>query len=174
MPHAVFDVAQRAGAADVAARELIPGIAPGGSRAGQATKPALLIRDCWLEPAPGGASSLLAAAGWHQMTYSLKLSQETDLTPGLLLPIACIGGERREISSVGQTDLGLNAMIHRLFHAQGTVWAPRVVGVRVEETGTAVTDFDVHLDYEVVDVPWMDWFIMWDFLDNIVDNEREY
>ena len=51
-----------------------------------------------------------------------------------------------------------------------------MVGVRVVEANANLTayDIDVHLDYERIDVPWMDWFIMWEFLDGIVDNEREY
>ncbi len=170
MPHAVFNLGNRDATADLAARPLIPGIEPGGSRLGQATKPALLIRDAWIEVID--SPTTFGATDFNMMTWYLKLSQETDLTPGLLLPIAQTGFALQEVSAVGQRVYFLN--IVKLFHAQGTVWAPRVVGVRVVEVGSVGWDVDVHLDYDVVEVPWMDWFIMWEFLDGIVDNEREY
>ena len=173
MPHAVFNLGTQTASADLAARPLIPGVEPGGSRVGQATKPALLIRDAWIEIIDWARSS---NADYHQATFYLKLSQELDLTPGLLLPVATVHSNMIN-ASVGNTDqplTGTPVMIHSLFHAQGTVWAPRVVGVRMVEVGTVDIDADLHLDYESVDVPWMDWFIMWEFLDGIADNERQY
>lgn len=171
MPHAVFNLGPQTTTADLAARSLIPGIAPGGSRAGQATKPALLIQDAWIEVVD---IVPFQAADFNMATYSLKLSQETDLTPGLILPVGQLGQANIEVTAVGQRIVGIRDMTRDLFHAQGTVWAPRMVGIHIEEVGTINQDVDVHLDYQQVDVPWMDWFIMWDFLDNIVDNELEY
>ncbi len=167
MPHAVFNLGTLAATTEARARPLIPGIEPGGSRAGEAMKPALLIRDAWLEFQDATTLATPDLASW---LFYLKLSQEADMTPGLQLPI---GGVRMgETVTANQPTF---VAIDDLFHAQGTVWAPRFVGVRVVENGGATTvNCDVHLDYERVDVPWMDWFIMWDFLDNIIDNELGY
>ncbi len=167
MPHAVFSHGETTATTEAIARPLIPGVEPGGSRVGQATKPALLIRDCWVEPID---VNVTGGVGGNFMSYYLKLSQESDMTPGLLLPIAVFGAEVD--SEVAAT--GIKEVVKDLFRAQGTVWAPRFVGVRVVEVGAAIVNADVHLDYERVDVPWMDWFIMWDFLDGIADNEKEY
>ena len=170
MPHAVFNLGSQTAAVDVGGRPLIPGVVPGGSRAGHPTKPALLIRDAWMQV---NAFSTSAAVDIQGILVFLKLSQEEDLTPGLILPV----GELTA-STAGATANRVDSHIIRdTFHAQGTIWAPRVVGVRFEEpfaTNLGDWDVDVHLDYESVDVPWMDWFIMWEFLDGIVDNEREY
>ncbi len=166
MPHAVFDNGPSGATRDIGGRQLIPGVEPGGSRAGEATKPALRIRDAWLEVID--FATLFANTEVNVITIYLKLSQETDLSPGLLLPVGQVIGE--QLSGIGTG----SPTIIDLFHAQGTVWAPRMVGKREVEVGDVNWDIDMHLDYEQVDVPWMDWFIMWDFLDNIVDNEREY
>ncbi len=166
MPHAVFNLGNLAATADVpgSARSFIPGVEPGGSRAGQPTKPAMRILDARL--VFNGHIGLGTGAA-ESLQYSLKLSQELDLSPGLLLPVgtAVVTGD-------GTHNTGTEVL--QQFSAQGTVWAPRVVGIRVVESGAIDVDCDVHLDYERVDVPWMDWFIMWDFLDNISDNETEY
>ena len=169
MPHAVFNLGSQTATADLAARALIPGIEPGGSRAGRDTKPALLIRDAWLEVID---FDLTTADDTNMMSYFLKLSQELNLNPGLILPIGAIGSRR---TGAGGETGGLHQILRERFDAQGTLWAPRVVGVRVVETGTVIqADVDVHIDYERIDVPWMDWFLMWEWLDGIGDNEREY
>ncbi len=166
MPHAVFPVTATAtGDITASARALIPGVEPGGSRAGKATKPALLIRDCFINviDVDGGADDV-SRMGWY-----LKLSQERDLSPGLHLPI-------------GYAVLGINATPTKafyfekdVFHAQGTIWAPAWIGIHTVEQGTiGASSAEIHLDYERIDVPWMDWFIMWEFLDNITDGALEY
>lgn len=168
MPHAVFNLGIQAATIDLAGRSLIPGVEPGGSRAGQETKPALLIRDAWVEP----IQINFDAVALHSLNVYLKLSQETDLTPGLILPIGAHASENVQATAV--------AVYHNnftwldLFRARGTVWAPRVVGIRLVIAGFSGVDLDVHLDYEAVDVPWMDWFMKWDHLDNVVDNDKEY
>ena len=67
-------------------------------------------------------------------------------------------------------------MFSQDFRAQGSVWTPLWVGVRFSELAGALTswDIDVHLDYEVIEIPWDEWFLRWEFLDNVVDNERQY
>ncbi len=166
MPHAVFDLGNRAATADVpgSARSFVPGIEPGGSRAGKETKPAFLIKDARL--VYNGMISVGSGAA-ESLQYSLKLSQEMNLNPGLLLRVGTVvvTGEGTNNNSV---------LVEQQFMAQGTIWTPRVVGVRVTESGAIDVDCDVEIDYERIEVPWMDWFIMWDFLDNIVDNERQY
>lgn len=169
MPHAVFNLGALAATTEATARQLVPGIAPGGSRVGQPTKPALLIRNAWIELidlTPADSDD------FNMGTWYLKLSQEPDMTPGLQLPIGQIGNA---ISDSATAAAHPQDFIYRdLFKAQGTVWAAQFVGVRLVEIGAVTIDSDVHIDYERIDVPWMDWFVMWDFLDNIVDNEREY
>ena len=171
MPLAHFDVGSQAGSVDTAARTLIPGVEPGGSRAGRALKPALLIKDAWFT-----IRDLVLPAGidLSVIEVNLKLSQETDLTPGLLLPLGTVlvnqaasSGQRMDAIVVDHTPARA---------VQGTLWAPRMVGVRLVEAAGDFTSFDidVFLSYERIDIPWMDWFIAWEFLDGIVDNEREY
>ena len=171
MPHAVFNLGQQNATVDTGGRSLIPGIEPGGSRAGQATKPALLIKDAYIEIVDFVDAG--ASLDYHNLSVYLKLSQETDLTPGLLLLLATIGHEPKEASAVARFSVNQLVMQYGDKIA-GTIWAPRMVGVRFVEIGDIQWDIDVHLDYERVDVPWMDWFIMWEFLDGVVDNERQY
>ena len=172
MPHAVFNLGSQTATGDLAARNLIPGIEPGGSRAGRDTKPALLIRDAWIEV--NDVTIVGAANDFNGFQIYLKLSQELDLTPGLILPIAAVGMERAESTAVGFASVGIDSMVREMFRAQGTVWVPRVVGIRLLESGTATLDADVHLDYERIELPWMEWFLEWEFLDGVIDNEREY
>ncbi len=172
MPHAIFNLGSLSASQEASPRTLVPGVEPGGQKAGRDFKPALLIQDCWVEPVSLAQGATIT---WESMTYSLKLSQEFDMTPGLELPIAVIGSERAQADATGTITAGAEALIKEMFHAQGTVWAPRFVGVRVVESGSITGyDVDVHLDYERIEVPWMDWFLMWDFLDNVVDNQRDY
>ncbi len=115
----------------------------------------------------------LSSAGENAaIKVNLKLSQEESLNPGLLLTV-----EEILVFATAAAEASIGSMSRtKTFGAQGTIWAPSFVGVRLGEQGGGVVDWDldVHLDYEVVDVPWMDWFIMWDFLDNVVNNERAY
>lgn len=172
MPHVVFDAMGLLSAtARGDPRQLIPGIDPGGSRAGHATKPALLIKNAWLEPID---VNVAIALGTNQATYGLILSQDQDLTPGLFLPIGAWGEEYSEQSGVGREVHHLGSSFMNLWHASGTVWVPRFVGIFMNEVGSVNTDVDVHLDYERIDIPWMNWFIKWDWLDNVVDGQRDY
>ena len=169
MPVAVFDSGIQSTSTEVGARHLIPGIEPGGSRAGQPFKPALLIKDVVVEFANAARDS---TADLDILVVLLKLSQESDLTPGLILPLAQMisGGP----ASAEHSALVLNTDPGRLL--RGSVWAPMYVGLRVEETTGQFNAFQwlVTLSYETILVPWEEWFIMWDFLDNVVDNTREY
>ena len=172
MPHAVFNLGSLAATTEAVGRELVPGLAPGGQFAGRDMKRVLLLEDCWVEPISLAQGATIS---YESMSYFLKLSQQNDMTPGLQLPIAVVGSERAQADATGSFTAGTHGLIHPMFRAQGTLWAPRLVGVRVVESGSITGyDVDVHLDYQVVEVPWMDYFIMWEFLDGIVDNEKEY
>lgn len=170
MPHAVYNIGVQSAGGNFQARQLIPGIEPGGSRVGK-SKPTLLILDVWIEPKDYSA---LTTSDFNAMTYYLKLSQEPDLTPGLILPVGIMGSQVLEADATGRPTIGINSVTKDLFHAQGTRWAPAYVGAFLLENGSLSTDADLHLDYEQVEAEWMDWFILWDFLDNIIDNETQY
>ena len=166
MPHKVWNTGAVTATSEIQGASLVPGIEPGGSRAGQATKPALLLRDAWIVINDLQDSS---TNDLDTLNVELKLSQELDLTPGLLLGIASVH------AGVLGTANQFGAMaINKHFGAAGTLWAPRIVGLRLTVTGFTNVNLQVHLDYERVDVPWMDWFIMWDYLDNVADNARDY
>ncbi len=85
MPVAYFDTGALTTSSDVGGRTLIPGVTPGGQFAGK-NKPALLIRDAWIEQVVDIVDAGVAADFERVMVF-LKLSQELDLTPGLLLPV---------------------------------------------------------------------------------------
>lgn len=166
MPHAVIDSGSQTTSADFGSRPLIPGVEPGGSRAGR-RKPALLIRQADVEF--DLIDPDLSAAGPEALTVFLKLSQEQALDPGLILPVC-------ELLTDTQTAVGsVSANIRKNFMAAGTVWAPAWVGGHGELAGGwTAYNVRIHLDYEVIMVDWRDWFVMWEFLDGITNNEREY
>lgn len=170
MPHQIFSPGTLSAAADTAAKMIIPGIEPGGSRAGRKTKPALLIRDVWAEHVELISG---AAEGLRRTAVFLKLSQERDLTPGLLLPIANLSWDIRQGDSTARFSQDPTLQNYGQHYA-GTTWVPRVVGLRVTMTGITSINWVVHLDYEQIDIPWMDWFLQWDYLDNVIDNERHF
>lgn len=173
MPHRVIATGSQTSTQDaLASSTMIPGVEPGGSTAGKPNKPALLLKDVFLEVV---TLDLTGTGGFNNARIFLKLSQDSDLVPGLILPIGQFSGEWVTATAVGQNlEGGLGGVYHHLFHAQGTVWAPAYVGLRVLIGGTLTVDVKAHIDYEVIEVPWMDWFIMWDFLDNVVNNDDEY
>ena len=166
MPHAVFDLQSQTGSGDFLPRELIPGVTPGGQFAGK-RKPALIIEDAWVEIID---YTVDGATDFNAMGVLLKLSQSLDLNPGLVLPIATIGGQ----SLSGASTFGVGQSLQENFKAQGTVWAPRAVGVRLAERGTMTLNLRVHLEFSRLFMEWRDWFVHWEFLDNIVDNERQF
>lgn len=171
MPHVEIGTGSQSATFNAFARHLIPGIEPGGSRGGDAMKPVLFLRDAWIELLD---MNLTTANDYNAFNYSLKLSQEESLNPGLLLPVGIVGSRQLQTTAVGEASLGANAAVHDLFHAHGTLWAPSFVGVQGLETGGADVDISLHMDYEVVMVPWMEWFLMWEFLDNVIDNTKDY
>ena len=172
MPHVVFDRLGSVTTTDRGdARKLIPGIEPGGSRAGQDFKPALLIKDAWLEPISVSVNTI---GSYNAMTYGLILSNDQDLNPGLALPIGTYGAEVAQVTAVGVLTYPVSSLYEHLFRAQGSIWAPEWVGIYHNETGTAATDVDVHLDYEMVMIPWMEWFIMSEWIDGVTDGQRDY
>ena len=133
-------------------------------------KPALLIRDAWIDMIEYSPTD---TANYDGLNVQLKLSQEIDLNPGLLLPVANLG------NALGvQTAVGVPVspqVVNRLFDPHmGTVWAPRAVGVRVDEQGGVSFQFNLFLSYEMIMIPWWDWIVLWDYLDNVTDLENQY
>ena len=101
----------------------------------------------------------------------IKLSQEEGLDPGLLLPVINMHVGVTATASLVQ------ALEEERFghHMNGTLWAPAFLGLNLVLGGNVATAFaNVHLDYDVILVPWMDYMIMWDFLDNVVNNEFQF
>ena len=149
-------------------RQLIPGIEPGGSLAGRSMQPALLIKDAWIELADWSQG----AVDFNQIEIFLKLSQEESLNPGHILELGVVNSHTTRDEAGGSNVSSVN--VQQDFHHRGTLWVPQFVGVRVQEIGTVVYDLRVLLSYEMVFIPWMEWFILWDFLDNVNDNGEEY
>ena len=133
-------------------------------------KPAMLIRDAWVDVIDWDVG---IGSDFNGINIALKLSQELDGSPGLLLPVASYGNDVHQATNAGAFIQPLEPSL--TFHAQGTVWAPRVVGVRVDEQGTFTAfQFNLFLDYEMIMIPWWDWIVLWDFLDNVTDLENQY
>lgn len=172
MPHAVFDLGSLStpSSADHAARQLIPGIEPGSSRAGADFKPALLIRDAYIQL---NEADIPMSSQTYGANVFLKLSQEQDLTPGLLLLVGGFRGDINRVTTASEysQDVAFQQLGSKL---AGQIWVPHFVGIRLETDSFTTLDLDVHLDYERIEIPFMDWFIQWDFLDNVIDNSREY
>lgn len=167
MPVANFSPGNQGSSGDFEPRNLIPGISPGGSRVGGPTKPALLILDAWFQV----QNWTTAANDFEEVNVWLKLSQEADLTPGQLLPVGAAASFSGATGGTGNAF----AVDQRGDKIAGTIWAPKFVGVRLDGGNfPANVTIDVWLSYEVVDVEWMDWFFYWDYLDNIVDNAKEW
>ncbi len=172
MPHAIFStVGEISSSQRIEARQLIPGVEPGGSRVGQPMKPALLIEDAWIEVV---SFDFTGATDYNGYTAFLVLSQEPNLTPGFLMAVAEIGGDISVASSVGREVWAVDSVVHSLFHEHGSIWAPKYVGMLWSERGTAILDARVHLKYDVVMIPWVEWFVKWDFLDHVVDGEGQH
>lgn len=134
-------------------------------------KAALLLQNAWVEPVDI-ALNTDGATGTDSVTWILKLSQEQSMNPGLILPVAWWGGETQEASAVAR--FGVMTNFVRVFRARNTLWAPKWIAVGVIVRGSISVDSNFHLDYEKVDVPFWDWFMLWDFLDNVTDNTRDY
>lgn len=170
MPLTVYAPGNVSTTQDVAARPLHPAIAPGASRPGTTTKPAILINDAWallLAFTDSGTTQ-----DFQRLRVSLKLSQERDLTPGLVLDIATVYAAKTATANLWNSIQVQEAG----FHHAGTVWAAKYVGIQID-MGVGNLDnitWEVYLDYDIIEIPWDEWFLRWDFLDNIVDNDREY
>lgn len=134
-------------------------------------KPALLILDAWIEMID---LSLGGSIDFNQFTGYLKLSQEQSLNPGFLIGVAQVAADRAEQTSVGEHIYPLDASIHNIFHEHGSIWAPKYVGAAWFEQGVVTIRATMHLKYEMVEIPWVEWFVKWDFLDGITDNAEEH
>jgi len=133
-------------------------------------KPALLLQDAYIE-----VVDVVAGHGvdeFNQALFALKLSQEQSLDPGLLLPLAQVGTLVTEVTAVGEIATPLS--IIDLFRAKNTLWAPKWIGLRMFERGAIDIDISVHIDYEQVMVPFWDWFMMWELIDNVTNNTKDY
>lgn len=168
MPHATFEMATAVTADALrGVRQIVPGVEPGGSRVGQPVKPALLIRDAWIELIDLVGQSV---NDFNQMTGYLKLSQEQGLNPGFLIGVAQVGSD----TQTGAGGIGLHSAVRSIFHEHGTVWAPKYIGAAWFEQGTMTLRATMHLEYEIVQIPWIEWFVKWEFLDSITDNAEEH
>ena len=166
MPHAVLRTGAQTGAVTSPGRSFIPGVTPGGQFAGK-SKPAFFLRDVNVEVL--GMAPNLGAGGEEDLVLFLTMSQEVAMAPHFLLPVAQAAIETQ--TAVGSVRVALE----KTFHAQGTMWAPRFVGWRTLVGGSWTNyDFVIHIDYEVVFLPWRDWFVHWEFLDGTPTAQREY
>jgi len=167
MPHIIFETGTLSATDDaLGARPLIPGVEPGGSRVGAPTKPVLLLKEAYMV-----VNDLVVTANdeFWKVHVDLKLSKENTLVPGLLLDVGNVMG------GIATADNAASSMVqHDEFAARGTIWAAAFIGLRVELVNVASINLGIHVDYEAVDIDWMSWFIRWDFLDNVVNNDRDY
>ncbi len=168
MPHVVFDPGIKTGGGNFLGRSLIPGIEPGGSRVGFDVKPALLLVDARIEVID---LTTLGLANHSTIGVSIKLSQNQSLNPGQDIPVGNL-----LVGDIGNANGESAIFVHEFFMAHGTVWAPAYVGIRLNEKAGALVNWHLklHLNYEEIEVPFMDWFIMWDYLDNITENTFEW
>ncbi len=149
------------------ARRLIPGIEPGGSRVGQPMKPALFINDVWarfVELTDSGTT-----ADFDRARVALQLGQEQSMDPSLLLYVA-----EAVLAKTATANLWNGIDVNQMFHAQGTIWAPEWVSGRAVLEGATAMNVDLFIDYEMVMIPWVEWFVKWEFLDNVVNGRQEY
>ena len=169
MPFATFDLGTQTASIDMLGRQLIPGIEPGGALAGRTMKPALIFTGAsWKVENVTDAD---AAGDFQHLEIYVKLSQEEDLTPGFLLHVADL-----HLQKTGTANIWNNVVIKDHFQRHvGSIWVPKFVGVRLENvSGVDAIESQLYLEYEPVLIPWMEYMIRWDFLDNIPDNSVEY
>ena len=174
MAHEVYDLGDRPAAVRTAFRRFVAGIEPatevviGRSRA---RKRVLVIQDAWIEVNDWD----VATEDFHQMKYSLALSNMDPPNESLLLPVG-----RVSQSSDGATNPDAPLTVEQLFKAQGTLWAAKYVGIDIQESGgVVIADVDVHLDWGVAEVDWFTWFVKWNDLEIdpdgvLTDGERRY
>lgn len=94
------------------------------------------------------------------------------MTPSQVLPIATVIAGATGTANQGDF-VTIDDKVGELW--AGTIWAPKFVALRLDITGSPTNvRMVVHLRYEVVEVPWMDWFLMWETLDGVVDGTREW
>ncbi len=175
MPHSVFAMGDQPAAVRSFFRQLVAGQAPAeGMVIGQsrAFRPAILLLDAWIEVNDFD----VATEDFHQMKYSLALSNNRPPTDGsLLLPVG-----RVSQSSDGTTNPDAPLIVEQLFKAQGTAWVAQWIGVDIQESGAVVlADVDLHLDWTGTTIDWWSWFVKWNELElspdgSLVDGERQY
>ncbi len=167
MPLARFDTgAAVTGDTIFGARSLIPGVEPGGSKVGQPLKPALLIKDCDFI-----LRTIDPDADQNDVLVTLELSKEQDMDPAQRLYVGSV-----HASSLDTTQEMNSLVVSQNFKDQGTIWAPAYVSGRIFATAGFPTSVrvQVRLRYELVMIPWVDWFVAWEWLDNITTGDEEY
>lgn len=124
----------------------------------------LLDLDCSLQ------SFDAATEDFHRLQVFLKLSQEPDMTPGLLLPI-----KTYLFSGVGATNPNAIAIDYHARAIVGTMWVAKYWAIRVHEAG-AVVEFAVNMTatFEVVPIDFNSQLLLWEQIDNVTDNEQDW
>ena len=175
MPHTVWNLGSLVASARVQPRQFVAGIEPGqGTVIGRRRepKPMIVILDAWLEVNDFEITD--NDDGFHELKYSLALGKDP-LNDAQLLPVGRVWGTAH-VGDTAQRQHGSE----RLFKAQGTMWAAKLIGIDIQEFGAVgIADVDVHLDWTVAFVDWWTWFIGWNNLEaspdgNLVDGERSY
>jgi len=112
------------------------------------------------------------ASDADSVAFFLMLSQEQDLDPGMILRLGSI------MMGAGDTTLENTAVDVQKVTDQwaGSLWAPRFIGVSSARIIGSMTDwsYNVWVHYERVLVPFWDWFMMWELLDNVTDRQEEF
>ncbi len=171
--HTVYNLGDQPADVRTLFRMLVAGVEPAqGIVIGRSRepKPLVVIQDAWIEVNDFD----VATEDFHQMKYSLALSNMDPPAESLLLPVGSV-----RAAAVGATNPN-SLEIEQLFRAQGTSWAAKYIGVDVQESGAVVlADVDVHMDWAVGSADWWTWFQKWNQLEIpddgfLVDGEREY
>ncbi len=168
MPYSLWASGPITSNSKILPRQLVPGVVPGGQRAGGATKPVLLIHDAWarwLDFTDTGTT-----VDSDQAYVALLLSQEQSLDPAQVLYV-----EEVALAKTATANLWNQIRPRNVFRLhRGTFWAPKFVGIWVVPGGATLVKVDVTVHYDIVDVPWRDWFMMWEWLDNVESINQEY
>ena len=182
MPHTVWNLGTLTATARVQPRQFVAGVEPAqGIVIGRSRepKPMIVLLDCWMEVRDWRTTPTNPIS--QSTKYSLALGKDP-LNTALLLPIGTIFGQAVD-AGVGDTDqpaTGMAPSVNSFFKAQGTMWAVRQIAIDFEVIGTiAVSDVDIHLDWDIAFVDWFTWFVSWNNLEaspdgNLIDGERAY
>ncbi len=131
-------------------------------------KPALMITKVWAVPID--LIDATATADFQQARIFLLLSQDNDLNPGQVLHVATLLGAK----SGNANEHGGWSLTQHGDKIAGRIWAPSFVGFFSTFTSTIDSmDWRMYLEFEQVDVPFWDWFMLWDHIDRVPDLQEE-